>query len=255
MGPAIPGFWATSQFEETGSKPSAHWTRKSPHTTMIDANGLIVAPGFIDIHSHSDMTLLEDGIRPEQDPPRGHDRNLGRGYLGRSPKGKRPPHSTTYGGRATYLDDSGRLLRRARDAKASPSMSPATLGWARCSIVCRATRSLGRDGPRLNEMKVLLDEAMNDGAIGLSTMLASPGEFAVKTQDLVALCQVVNDMAACFRHTFAMRGSNVFESVKEAITVGRSAGVPVDIIHLKIADKSLWGRMKDIVRLIDRSEE
>ena len=96
-------------------------------------------------------------------------------------------------------------------------------------------------------MKELLDEAMRDGAIGLSTMLASPRELAVTTDDLVALCQVVKRHGGLFSSHIRNEGTEVFDAVKEAIAVGRRAGVPVDIIHLKIADQSLWGRMRDIV--------
>ena len=105
----------------------------------------------------------------------------------------------------------------------------------------------------LEEMKVLLDEALSDGAIGLATMLASPRELAITTQDLVELCQVVKRHGGLYSSHIRNEGLDVFEAVAEAITVGRSARVPVDIIHLKIADRSLWGRMKDIVALIDQA--
>ena len=58
-------------------------------------------------------------------------------------------------------------------------------------------------------------------------------------------------MAACSSSHIRNEGTEVFDAVKEAIAVGRRAHVPVDIIHLKIADQSLWGRMRDIVKLID----
>ena len=102
-------------------------------------------------------------------------------------------------------------------------------------------------------MKGLLDEAMRDGAIGLSTMLASPRELAVTTDDLVVLCQVVKRHGGLFSSHIRNEGIEVFDAVKEAISVGRRAQVPVDIIHLKIADQSLWGRMGEVVES-DRSK-
>ena len=119
-------------------------------------------------------------------------------------------------------------------------------------LECAQGDSLDRpDAMRLEAMKELLDEAMRDGAIGLSTMLASPRELAVTTDDLVALCQVVKRHGGLFSSHIRNEGTEVFDAVKEAIAVGRRAQVPVDIIHLKIADQSLWGRMGDIVALID----
>ena len=69
-------------------------------------------------------------------------------------------------------------------------------------------------------MKELLDEAMRDGAIGLSTMLASPRELAVTTDDLVDLCQVVKKHGGLFSSHIRNEGVDVFDAVKEAIAVG-----------------------------------
>ena len=219
---------------------------------IIDATNLIVAPGFIDIHSHSDMTLLEDGSAQSKIRQGVTTEILGEDSSAGPSKGKRPPRSTTYGSvPLTWTTLGGYFDVLERQGMAVNVASYVGLGTL---LDCVQGDSLGRpDGPRLNEMKVLLDEAMNEGAIGLSTMLASPGEFAIKTQDLVELCQVVKRHGGLFSSHIRNEGTNVFESVEEVISVGRSTGVPVDIIHLKIADKSLWGRMKDIVRLIDQA--
>ena len=121
-------------------------------------------------------------------------------------------------------------------------------------LECAQGDALDRpDDVQLEAMKKLLDEAMSDGAIGLSSMLASPRELAVTTDDLVVLCQVVRRHGGLFSSHIRNEGTEVIAAVKEAIAVGRRAGVPVDIIHLKIADQSLWGHMGDLVRLIDEA--
>ena len=102
-------------------------------------------------------------------------------------------------------------------------------------------------------MKQLLDEAMRDGALGLSTMLASPRELAVTTDDLVALCEVVKRHGGIYSSHIRNEGTEVLDAVKEAIAIGRRAEIPVDIIHFKIADQSLWGRMAEVVALIDEA--
>ncbi len=117
-------------------------------------------------------------------------------------------------------------------------------------LECVQGDSLDRpDGSRLEAMKQLLDEAMADGALGLATMLASPRELAVTTDDLVALCLVVKRHGGIYSSHIRNEGLDVMDAVKEAIAVGRRANVPVDIIHLKIADQSLWGRMGEVVAL------
>ncbi len=119
---------------------------------------------------------------------------------------------------------------------------------------CVLGDSLARpDRAQLEAMKALLDEAMRDGAIGLSTMLASPRELAVTTDDIVELAAVVRRTGGLYSSHIRNEGTEVFAAVKEAIDIGRRAGVPVDIIHLKIADQSLWHRMGEIVALIEQA--
>jgi N-acyl-D-aspartate/D-glutamate deacylase len=121
-------------------------------------------------------------------------------------------------------------------------------------LQCALGEALDRpDKAQLESMKQLLDEAMGDGALGLSTMLASPRELAVTTDDLVALCQVVRRHGGIYSSHIRHEGALVLEAVNEAIAIGRRAEVPVDIIHLKIADQSLWGRMREVVALIDQA--
>jgi N-acyl-D-amino-acid deacylase len=223
---------------------------KARHT--IDATNLIVAPGFIDMHSHSDMTLLEDGSAQSKIRQGVTTEVLGEDTSAGPAKGKRPPRSVTFGGiPLTWTTLGGYFDALERQGVAVNVTSYVGLGTL---LECAQGDSLVRpDRSRMEEMKVLLDEAMNDGAIGLATMLASPRELAVTTQDLVELCQVVKRHGGLYSSHIRNEGSDVFDAVVEAITIGRSANVPVDIIHLKIADRSLWGRMKDIVALIDQA--
>ena len=75
-------------------------------------------------------------------------------------------------------------------------------------------------------MKELIDEAMGEGALGLSTMLASPRELAVTTDDLVDLCGVVKRHGGIYSSHIRNEGTEVFEAVKEAIAIGRRARFP-----------------------------
>ena len=101
-------------------------------------------------------------------------------------------------------------------------------------------------------MKELLDEAMRDGALGPLVDARGTRELAVTTDDIVALAAVVQRHGGLFSSHIRNEGPDVLAAVKEAIDVGRRA-IPVDIIHLKIADQTLWHRMKEIVALIDEA--
>ena len=219
---------------------------------IINASGLIVAPGFIDMHSHSDLTLLEDGSAQSKIRQGVTTEILGEDTSAGPAKGKRGPRSLKHGGEMlewTTLGGYFDTLERQRIA-----VNVASYVGLGTLLECAQGDALDRpDSERLEAMKKLLDEAMSDGAIGLSSMLASPRELAVTTDDLVALCQVVRRHGGLFSSHIRNEGTEVVAAVKEAIAVGRRAGVPVDIIHLKIADQSLWGHMGDLVRLIDEA--
>ena len=120
-------------------------------------------------------------------------------------------------------------------------------------LECVQGDSLARPGPReIAAMQELLDEAMRR-ALGLSTMLASARELAVTTDDIVELCRVVKRHGGIYSSHIRNEGTEVFAAVKEAISIGERAQIPVDIIHLKIAEQSLWGRMDEVIELIDKA--
>ena len=176
------------------------------------------------MHSHSDMLLLEDGDAQSKirqgvtTEILGEDTSAGprKGKLARSAATAcTPPTWTTLGGYFDALEARGIAVNVA---------SYVGLGTL---LGCVLGDSLDRpDRARLEAMKELLDEAMRDGAIGLSTMLASPRELAVTTDDLVELAAVVKRHGGLYSSHIRNEGTEVFAAVKEAIDVGRRAGVP-----------------------------
>jgi N-acyl-D-aspartate/D-glutamate deacylase len=220
---------------------------------VIDARGLVVAPGFVDMHSHSDMPLLRDG--DAQSKVRdgvtteilGEDTSAGprKGKLAARPGGDGEPASASWTTLGGYFD--------ALEARGI-SVNVASYAGLGTLLACVQGDSLARPGrAQLEAMKGLLDEAMRDGAIGLSTMLASPRELAVATDDIVELAAVVRRRGGRYSSHIRNEGTEVLAAVTEAIDVGRRAGVPVDIIHIKIADQSLWHRMGEIVAMIEQA--
>jgi N-acyl-D-amino-acid deacylase len=219
---------------------------------VIDARGMVVAPGFIDIHSHSDLTLLEDGSAQSKIRQGVTTEVLGEDTSAGPATGKHKARSIKLGSAVlTWSTLGGYFDTLEHQGIAVNVASYVGLGTL---LECVQGDALDRpDTARLEKIKKLLDEAMDDGAIGLSTMLASPRELAVTTDDLVELCHVVRRHSGLFSSHIRNEGMDVFAAVKEAITIGRRAQVPVDIIHLKIADQSLWGRMHEVVGLIDEA--
>jgi N-acyl-D-amino-acid deacylase len=219
---------------------------------VIDARGLVVAPGFIDMHSHSDMTLFEDGSAPSKIRQGVTTEILGEDTSAGPAKGKRQARTVTHAGATyTWTTLGGYFEAIERKGVAVNVASYVGLGTL---LDCVQGDSLARPGaPEIAAMNALIAEAMGDGALGLSTMLASPRELAVTTDDLVELCRVVKRFGGIYSSHIRNEGTEVLDAVKEAIKIGKSAEIPVDIIHLKIAEESLWGRMRQITLLIEEA--
>jgi N-acyl-D-amino-acid deacylase len=216
----------------------------------VEARGLVVAPGFIDMHSHSDFLLLEDGNAQSKIRQGVTTEVLGEGGSAGPFKGKITP-------RPVSVKNQPRQIRTLGDYFSAFEQSGASVNIA--SYVgegniwqCVMGTSFDRPGPaELQRMKELVAEAMADGAFGLSTALMMPPGSLATTEDLVELCKVVRQHGGIYSSHIHDEGLGVFDSVKQAIAVGERAGVPVDVIHLKIADEKYWGRMREVIALIE----
>ncbi len=219
---------------------------------VIDATGLVVAPGFIDIHSHSDWVLFEDGDAQGKIRQGVTTEVLGEHTSGGPHKGRLDPKDVRVRGETARLSSLGDYL----DALDRSGISVNVATYVGLGNVWGSVLGDSLDRPtseQFAEMKRLLAEAMEDGAFGLSTMLAHPQEMVATTDDLVELCRVVGRHGGAFSSHIRNEGTDVLASVREAIAIGERSGVPVDIIHIKIAEQTLWGRMKEVIALIDEA--
>jgi N-acyl-D-aspartate/D-glutamate deacylase len=218
----------------------------------IDANGLVVAPGFIDIHSHSDWLLLEEGTAQSKIRQGVTTEVLGEGGSAGPFKGKLVPRPVSILNQPAQIRTLGEYF--AAVEKSRTSVNVASYVGEGNIWECVMGTSFDRPGPDdLRTMKELLAEAMKDGAFGLSSALMMPPGSLATTEDLIDLCSVVREHGGVFSTHIRDEGLGIFDSVKQAIAVAERAGVPVDIIHLKIADQQYWGRMKEVVALIDEA--
>lgn len=216
----------------------------------IDAKGLVVAPGFIDIHSHSDFVLFEDGDAQSKIRQGVTTDVLGEGGSAGPFVNQLPPHVVTVKGEKVEL----RTMNDYFDAidRAGVSINVASYVGLGQVWECVMGRSHRRPTPdEFSAMKRLIAQAMQDGAFGLSSMLMMPPGSLATTDDVVEFCKVVREHGGLYSSHIRNEGLGVFDSVKEAIAVGERAGVPVDIIHLKIADQKYWNRMSEVVALIE----
>ncbi len=216
----------------------------------IDAKGLVIAPGFIDMHSHSDFVLFEDGDAQSKIRQGVTTDVLGEGNSPGPFVNQLSPRAVTINGEKLEL----RTMRDYFDAIDRAKVSINVASYVGFSQVWECVMGRSHQRPtaeEFSEMKNLIAQAMQDGAFGLSSMQMMPPGSLATTDDVVDFCKVVREHGGLFSSHIRNEGLGIFDSVKETISIGERAGVPVDIIHLKIADQKYWNRMSEVVALIE----
>ena len=220
----------------------------------IEAKGLVVAPGFIDMHSHSDFLLLEDGDAESKIRQGVTTEILGEGSSAGPTKGKLVARPVSVGNQQAQIRTLGEYFDAVE--RAGIAVNVASYVGAGNVWQCAMGHSFERPtAAELKQMRELISEAMRDGAFGLSTALMMPPGSLPTTADLIEFCKVVRDHGGIYSTHIRDEGLGVFDSVKEAIAIGERAGLPVDIIHLKIADEQYWGRMNEVVGMIEAARK
>ena len=201
---------------------------------VIDANGLAVAPGFIDIHNHSDDTVLEDGDAQSMVRQGVTSMIFGEG-------GSAAP-STAWKDFSSYFAE---LKRRGVSTNIGSYIGSSTV-WT--SV--HGAKAGPASADELNRMRAVVREAMEQGALGVASSLSGPPGVWIDTDTLVAMCEAAAPYGGIYSTHIRTEGEGVFKAVSEAMEIGRRARIPVDVIHLKIAEHKLWGKMPDLVSLI-----
>lgn len=203
-------------------------------TRIIEAKGLTVAPGFIDVHTHIEgdesrdpeaKSFIYDGVT-----------TVVAGNCGASNVGI---------GRYLSWIDSLRL-----------SVNVATLvghNDVRKAVMGRANRDA--TAAELQQMEQLVAKAMQEGAVGLSTgLIYIPGTYT-KTPEIVSLARIAARYGGLYASHMRDEGDSVVQAINEAITIGREAGLPVQISHFKVSGQHNWGRSKETVAMVEAARK
>ncbi len=219
----------------------------------IDAQGKVVAPGFIDMLGQSELTILVDPRLPSKIYQGITTEITGEGDSV-APVNDAMLTADHSGYAHLHITPDWRTLRDyfARLEKQGMGINLAT--YVGATSVRRMVLGDAKVNPtpaQLDQMKALVDQAMRDGAVGLSTALQySPAPYA-KTEELIALAREASKYGGIYATHMRSEGDAVLESIDEATRIGREAQIPVEIWHLKAAGKANWGKMPQIVARID----
>jgi N-acyl-D-amino-acid deacylase len=228
-----------------------------PDARRIDGGGRILAPGFIDAHSHSDLSPF---VEPTMDSMlRQGVTTLVVGNCGTSavpPEGAEEA-SALVGAEPGSIDadwrDLGTYLERIHACR--PALNVAALvghGALRLAAMGEDQRRAPTD-EELGTMRSLLREALEDGALGMSTgLIYAPGLHAT-TDELVAVSSPLREKGGLYASHVRGEGPTVFEAVSEAIEIGRRVGMPAHVSHLKVEGPAMWGRAGELLDLIDEA--
>lgn len=216
----------------------------------IDATGLIVAPGFIDVLGHSEFSLLRDG-RAISKITQGITTEVTGEVTSVVPVNERTLAEQSPTQRAqvrwTDLDGYFRALEAARPAINLGTF--VTVGSVRRAVMGDANRPATR--AELEQMKSHVRDAMRQGAFGLSSgMIYAPASFS-STDEIVALAQVAAVHGGGYVSHIRSEGDQLVEAITEAITIGERAGSWVQVHHLKASGKRNWGKVRAAVAAID----
>ena len=216
----------------------------------VDARGLVVSPGFIDIHSHSDFLLLEDGHAQSKIRQGVTTEILGEGSSAGPYTGGLPSPPTDVRGASRHWSTLGEYFDLIGEVGVSVNVA-SYVGLGNVWQCVMGTSFERPTSEQLARMETLVEKAMADGVLGVSSQVMMPPGSLATIDDIVALCKVAARHGGIYSTHIRNEGTGVFESVKEAIEIGVRANIAVDVIHLKIADQKLWNHMTEIVALID----
>jgi N-acyl-D-amino-acid deacylase len=200
---------------------------------VIDARGLVVAPGFIDAHNHSDRGFTDDPSAASQ-VSQGIT-TVVIGQDGGSPYPIRP-----------YL--------RSLDANPIAMNVLTFVGHAtiRSRVMGEDTNRKATPG-EIESMRNMVEQAMRDGAMGLSTGLEYETGKPASIKEVITLARAAGRFGGIYISHIRDEADKTFDALEEALRIGREARIPVQISHIKLGSVAVWGKSRQAVGLINRA--
>lgn len=202
----------------------------------IDCHGLVVCPGFIDLHNHSDRPILERSTRSAMNYVTQGCTTLVTGNCGSGPIDV-----------AEYYDKIDRFGAGPNVAHLLPQ------GSLRRAVIGTEQRAATPD--ELRQMETLAAKAMDEGAWGMTSgLIYVPSSYA-DTDELVALARIVGQRGGIYGSHIRNENVELLSAIEEALEIGQRANVPVHISHFKSSGKDSWGLVRVASKMIAQARE
>ncbi|WP_370552801.1 N-acyl-D-amino-acid deacylase family protein [Cupriavidus basilensis] len=224
---------------------------------VVAADGLVLAPGFIDVHTHDDTNVVR---QPEMTPKLSQGVTtviVGNCGISAAPvalRGEPPDPMNLLGGAEAFrYPDFGSYVQAVRDARPAVNVA-ALVGHTalRSNHMDRLDRAA--TPAEIAAMRAQLEAALAHGALGLSTGLAYASAFSATTDEVLALSEPLARAGALYATHLRSEFAEILEAMDEAFRIGRHARVPVVISHLKCAGVANWGRSGEVLDALERAQ-
>lgn len=229
-----------------------------PSAAVIQAGGKVVCPGFIDIHSHSDYHLLinpqsESKIRQGVTTEVGGNCGYAAAPIGNQELEERRGHYKKNFDLELDWQTLPEYRRRLEKAKISVNYAP-LIGHNTIRATVVGMENRPPTSRELTQMAALTEEAMQEGAFGISSGLIYPPACYARAPELIALCKVAARYGGFLSCHMRSEGPRLLEALDEIIMVARKARIPLQISHLKTAGAANWHKLSQAFEMIEKAQ-
>src|SRR6266566_1465871 len=225
--------------------------------TIIDANGLAVAPGFINMLSWSVASLIQDGRSQSEIRQGVTSEVMGEGESMGPVNDRVREHMLRQQGDIKYEIKWNTLAEYLRYLE-SRGVSCNVASFIGATTIRENVVGFEDKPPtpeQLEQMRQLVRKEMEAGALGIGTSLIYPPAFYAKTEELIELCKVAAKYQGKYISHMRSEGNRLLEALGELIRISREAGIPEEVYHIKAAGKQNWGKLDDLLSRIEAAQK
>jgi N-acyl-D-amino-acid deacylase len=222
----------------------------------IDAKGNAVAPGFINMMGHSEVSLIQDG-RGQSDVKQGVTTEIfcesSMAPLNADMKKQMQTgqgdikFDVTWNSLGEYMNH---LEKKGISVNIASFVGTGTIRQYVLGEVNKAPTAV-----QLDSMKTLVGAAMQEGALGVTNALIYPPDFFAKTDELIELSKVASKYGGTYSSHMRSEGNKFIEAVNELISISKQANIPAEIHHLKAAGKDNWYKMDSVIKMVEQARK